>query len=32
MELWKQWDFKGALALGVIGQRSDVLETLGNRS
>jgi 5-methyltetrahydropteroyltriglutamate--homocysteine methyltransferase len=27
MELWKQWDFKGALALGVIDQRSDVLET-----
>jgi 5-methyltetrahydropteroyltriglutamate--homocysteine methyltransferase len=27
MELWKQGDFKGALALGVIGQRSDVLET-----
>ena len=27
MELWEQWDFKGALALGVIDQRSDVLET-----
>ena len=27
MELWKQWDFKGALALGVIDQRNDVLET-----
>jgi 5-methyltetrahydropteroyltriglutamate--homocysteine methyltransferase len=27
MELWKQWKFKGDLALGVIDQRSDELET-----
>src|SRR6202162_2228175 len=27
MELWKQWPFKGDLALGVIDQRSDVIET-----
>jgi len=27
MELWKQWDFKGTLALGVIDQRSDTIET-----
>jgi 5-methyltetrahydropteroyltriglutamate--homocysteine methyltransferase len=27
MDLWKQWDFKGDLALGVIDQRSDVMET-----
>jgi len=26
MELWKQWDFQGDLALGVIDQRSDDLE------
>ncbi len=26
MELWKLWDFKGDLALGVIDQRSDGLE------
>ena len=25
MELWKQWDFKGELALGVIDQRSDAV-------
>ena len=27
MELWKPWDFKGELALGVIDQRSDVIES-----
>ena len=27
MELWKQWDFEGTLALGVIDQRSDEIET-----
>jgi len=27
MDLWKQWDFKGNLALGVIDQRSDTIET-----
>jgi 5-methyltetrahydropteroyltriglutamate--homocysteine methyltransferase len=27
MELWKQWSFKGDLALGVIDQRSDPIET-----
>lgn len=27
MELWKQWPFKGDLALGVIDQRSDAIET-----
>jgi 5-methyltetrahydropteroyltriglutamate--homocysteine methyltransferase len=27
MTLWDQWDFKGDLALGVIDQRSDDLET-----
>jgi 5-methyltetrahydropteroyltriglutamate--homocysteine methyltransferase len=27
MELWKLWDYKGDLALGVIDQRSDVIET-----
>jgi 5-methyltetrahydropteroyltriglutamate--homocysteine methyltransferase len=27
MELWEQWDFKGELALGVIDQRSDAIET-----
>jgi 5-methyltetrahydropteroyltriglutamate--homocysteine methyltransferase len=27
MELWKQWAFKGDLALGVIDQRSDAIET-----
>jgi 5-methyltetrahydropteroyltriglutamate--homocysteine methyltransferase len=27
MELWKLWDFRGALALGVIDQRSDTIET-----
>lgn len=27
MDLWKQWDFKGSLALGVIDQRSDAVET-----
>src|ERR1700721_2928539 len=27
MELWKQWNFKGALALGVVDQRSDEIET-----
>jgi 5-methyltetrahydropteroyltriglutamate--homocysteine methyltransferase len=26
MELWRQWDFRGDLALGVIDQRSDALE------
>lgn len=27
MDLWKLWDFKGDLALGVIDQRSDDIET-----
>jgi len=27
MDLWKQWNFKGDLALGVIDQRSDAIET-----
>lgn len=27
MDLWKEWDFKGDLALGVIDQRSDEIET-----
>jgi hypothetical protein len=27
MDLWKLWDFKGDLALGVIDQRSDSIET-----
>jgi 5-methyltetrahydropteroyltriglutamate--homocysteine methyltransferase len=27
MDLWPLWDFKGDLALGVIDQRSDVIET-----
>jgi len=27
MELWKHWDFGGDLALGVIDQRSDAIET-----
>jgi 5-methyltetrahydropteroyltriglutamate--homocysteine methyltransferase len=27
MDLWELWDFKGDLGLGVIDQRSDVLET-----
>jgi 5-methyltetrahydropteroyltriglutamate--homocysteine methyltransferase len=27
MDLWKQWDFKGDLSLGVIDQRSDEIET-----
>jgi 5-methyltetrahydropteroyltriglutamate--homocysteine methyltransferase len=27
MDLWKLWDFRGDLALGVIDQRSDVVET-----
>ncbi|MBV9303051.1 MAG: cobalamin-independent methionine synthase II family protein [Acidobacteriaceae bacterium] len=27
MDLWKLWDFKGDLGLGVIDQRSDVIET-----
>jgi 5-methyltetrahydropteroyltriglutamate--homocysteine methyltransferase len=27
MELWKLWDFRGDLALGVIDQRSDIIET-----
>jgi len=27
MDLWKRWDFKGNLALGVIDQRSDPIET-----
>lgn len=26
MQLWELWDFQGDLALGVIDQRSDVLE------
>jgi len=28
MDLWKEWDFKGDLALGVIDQRSDELESV----
>jgi 5-methyltetrahydropteroyltriglutamate--homocysteine methyltransferase len=28
MDLWKLWQFKGDLALGVIDQRSDVIETV----
>ncbi len=28
MELWSRWDFKGDLALGVIDQRSDEIETV----
>jgi 5-methyltetrahydropteroyltriglutamate--homocysteine methyltransferase len=28
MELWKSWDFKGELALGVIDQRSDTIESV----
>ncbi len=28
MDLWKLWDFKGDLALGVIDQRSDELESV----
>ena len=28
MDLWKEWDFKGDLALGVIDQRSDDIETI----
>jgi 5-methyltetrahydropteroyltriglutamate--homocysteine methyltransferase len=28
MELWRVWDFKGDLALGVIDQRSDEIETI----
>jgi 5-methyltetrahydropteroyltriglutamate--homocysteine methyltransferase len=27
MDLWQLWDFRGDLALGVIDQRSDVIET-----
>jgi 5-methyltetrahydropteroyltriglutamate--homocysteine methyltransferase len=27
MELWKLWDFRGDLALGVVDQRSDEIET-----
>jgi len=27
MDLWEQWNFKGDLALGVIDQRSDAIET-----
>jgi 5-methyltetrahydropteroyltriglutamate--homocysteine methyltransferase len=27
MELWNQWPFQGDLALGVIDQRSDPIET-----
>jgi 5-methyltetrahydropteroyltriglutamate--homocysteine methyltransferase len=27
MDLWNLWDFRGALALGVIDQRSDAIET-----
>jgi len=27
MELWTQWPFQGDLALGVIDQRSDAIET-----
>lgn len=29
MDLWKKWDFKGDLTLGVIDQRSDDLESVG---
>ena len=28
MDLWSKWDFKGDLALGVIDQRSDEIETV----
>jgi 5-methyltetrahydropteroyltriglutamate--homocysteine methyltransferase len=28
IDLWKQWDFKGDLSLGVIDQRSDTIETV----
>jgi 5-methyltetrahydropteroyltriglutamate--homocysteine methyltransferase len=28
MDLWKDWDFKGDLGLGVIDQRSDDIETV----
>lgn len=28
MDLWSRWDFKGDLALGVIDQRSDDLESV----
>lgn len=28
MDLWKQWNFKGDLSLGVIDQRSDTIETV----
>ncbi|MHA1548344.1 MAG: hypothetical protein ACTSYE_05370 [Alphaproteobacteria bacterium] len=28
MELWKLWDFKGDLVLGVIDRRSDDIETI----
>jgi len=28
MELWRQWKFKGDLALGVIDQRNDAIETM----
>ena len=28
MQLWPLWDFKGDLALGVIDQRSDEIETV----
>jgi 5-methyltetrahydropteroyltriglutamate--homocysteine methyltransferase len=28
MDLWTQWDFKGELALGVIDQRSDPIESV----
>jgi 5-methyltetrahydropteroyltriglutamate--homocysteine methyltransferase len=27
MDLWKHWDFKGDLSIGVIDQRSDEIET-----
>jgi 5-methyltetrahydropteroyltriglutamate--homocysteine methyltransferase len=27
MDLWKIWDFRGDLALGVVDQRSDAIET-----
>jgi hypothetical protein len=27
MDLWKVWDFKGDLSIGVIDQRSDEIET-----
>ena len=27
MDLWKEWKFPGDLALGVIDERSDVIET-----